>query len=269
MSPMLAAKQISVGYAGTPAVHDIDIEVHKGEILTILGANGAGKTTLLLGLAGALPLLGGSVTFDDQPLSDKLSNNAKRGMGLLTDDRAIFKDLSVIDNLRLGRGNTDLALHAFPALEALASRRAGLLSGGEQQMLGLGRIIAGRPKVLLADELSLGLAPVIVSSLLEAVRRLAGEGTAVILVEQHVRLVLGIADRGVVLRRGEIAISAPAADLLAQEDRIAKTYLHAPDESVPEASDSGDHLGAPAPVPRRLADNPTTRSTTVDEGAGS
>ena len=234
MSTVLRAEKISIGYAGLPVVRDLDLEVRAGEVVTVLGANGAGKTTSLLGLAGAIPLLSGSVTFKDRPLSSKLSTNARGGMGLLTDDRAIFRDLTVLDNLKLGTGDPRDAVATFPALEPLLNRKAGLLSGGEQQMLGLGRIIAARPTLLLADELSLGLAPLIVQTLLAAVRQLADEGTAVILVEQHVHLVLGMADRAVVLHRGKVVISDTAEALRRDEDRIARAYLHSPTEDSHE-----------------------------------
>jgi branched-chain amino acid transport system ATP-binding protein len=246
MSHVLEARSITLGYAGVPVIKDVDLAVRPGEIVTVLGANGAGKTTLLLGLAGALPLMEGEVEFDGSRLSPRLSTNARRGLGLLTDDRAIFRNLSVRDNLKLGRGDVERAMDSFPALERLAGRTAGLLSGGEQQMLGLGRIIAARPKLLLADELSLGLAPLVVSSLLDAVRKLADDGTAVILVEQHVRLVLGIADRAVVLHRGAVAIEAPAAELLADEDRITRAYLHTTDAPEQEPGASGTSPAVPS-----------------------
>jgi len=227
MTPILSARSASVGYAGTPVVHDFALDVSPGEVVTVLGANGAGKTTALLGLAGALPLLGGTVEFAGAPLSS-LARNARRGLGLLTDDRAIFRELTVLENLRLGTGEPELALGTFPALRRLTGRKAGLLSGGEQQMLGLGRVIAARPRLLLADELSLGLAPMIVTALLAAVRQLADEGAGVVLVEQHVRLVLEIADRAVVLRRGRIAFTSGARDLRHDEQRLAGAYLHDP-----------------------------------------
>ncbi len=228
MAAVLTAQKMSVGYSGVPVVREIDLEVKAGEVVAVLGPNGAGKTTTLLGLAGALPLIGGSVDFLGEPLSGKLVRNVRRGLGLLTDDRAIFRDLTVAQNLALGRGCAGDALVAFPALARLQNRKAGLLSGGEQQMLGLGRIIAAQPKLLLADELSLGLAPVVVKSLLTEVRRLADEGAAVVLVEQHVRMVLDIADRAVVLNRGTVAFTGDAAELAHDEERLSRAYLSTP-----------------------------------------
>jgi branched-chain amino acid transport system ATP-binding protein len=225
-SPILHATDLSLGYGGGPVVSDFNLTVSPGEVVAIVGANGAGKTTTLLGLAGAIQALSGSVTFDGVDQNSGLSANARRGMGLLTDDRSIFRSLTTWENLRLGGGTPEEAVRVFPALERLRRRKAGLLSGGEQQMLGLARVIARRPKLLLADELSLGLAPIIVRSLFDSVRRLADErGTAVVIVEQHVRLVLQMADTALVLDRGRVVYSGSAADLREDEERITRTYL--------------------------------------------
>lgn len=233
MTAVLDARGMSVGYDGIPAVRDLDLVVRAGEIVTVLGANGAGKTTTLLGLAGALPLITGEVLFEGRPLARKLSTNANNGIGLLTDDRSIFRELTVMENLKLGHGDPDQAVAAFPALAPLLDRKAGLLSGGEQQMLGLGRIIAAKPKLLLADELSLGLAPLVVQTLLAAVRALAEHGTAVLLVEQHVRLILDVADRAVLLRRGTVEYSGTADELRRDERRLARAYLTDAEADLP------------------------------------
>jgi branched-chain amino acid transport system ATP-binding protein len=226
MSVVLEAQSLSIGYGGVPVVSDFSLTAHEGEIVAVIGANGAGKTTTLLGLAGANPALKGSVFFNGVSQQEGLAQNARRGMGLLTDDRSIFKDLTVMENLKLGRGRPDLALAAFPALQKLKGRKAGLLSGGEQQMLGLARVMAAAPKLLLADELSLGLAPIIVKPLLVSIRRLADtQGTAAILVEQHVRSVLEIADTAVILQRGRTVFSGPAADLRGDSELIQRSYL--------------------------------------------
>lgn len=235
MNALLRAQDLDIGHAGVPVVHGIDLKARAGEVLTVLGANGAGKTTLLLGLAGALPILNGTVHFDGRPVSGVLSRNARHGLGLLTDDRAVFRDLTVGENLRLGRGDPEVALSAFPALKPLVSRRAGLLSGGEQQMLGLGRIIAGRPRVLLADELSMGLSPLVADSLLKTVRLMADDGAAVVLVEQQINLVLDIADHAIVLRRGRVVVSETADELRRDPHRVVRAYLH---ESVDHDHDA-------------------------------
>lgn len=230
MSAVLEAHDLTLGYRGVPVVQGLTLDVAAGEIVAIVGANGAGKTTTLLGLAGAIQPISGSVSFDGVDQSAGLSANARRGMGLLTDDRSIFRELTTWENLRLGRGNPEAALAAFPALAALRDRKAGLLSGGEQQMLGLARVIAGAPKLLLADELSLGLAPIVVQPLFASLRALADEGAAIVIVEQHVQLALSVADTAIVLQRGVVVDRAPAAELRGDRERIARAYLSAPPE---------------------------------------
>jgi branched-chain amino acid transport system ATP-binding protein len=225
MSCIIETRELRAGYGDVPVVHDLELRVAAGEIVALLGANGAGKTTALLTIAGALPALGGQVILAGQPAPRALHHRAKRGVALVSDDRSIFRELTVAENLRLGDGDPQDAVAIFPALRPLMNRKAGLLSGGEQQMLGIGRALARKPKVLLADELSLGLAPIIVKNLLAAVRAAADAGTAVILVEQQVRLVLDVCDRGYVLDRGRVKISGTAAELRARRHEIEKTYL--------------------------------------------
>ncbi|GAA0365699.1 ATP-binding cassette domain-containing protein [Actinoallomurus spadix] len=226
MTAALRTTGLTAGYGDVAVVHDLDLEVHPGEIVALMGANGAGKTTALLTAAGALRPLGGDleVLGTADPRED-LRDRAARGLALLTDDRSVFRSLTTRENLRLGRGPMDLALAAFPELERLLDRPAGLLSGGEQQMLGLGRVLAARPKLLLADELSLGLAPIVVHRLLAAVRELADSGCAVLLVEQQVRLVLDVADRGYVLQRGRVALAGTGDELRRNRADIERSYL--------------------------------------------
>jgi branched-chain amino acid transport system ATP-binding protein len=225
MSCIIETRELRAGYGDVPVVHDLNVRVEAGEIVALLGANGAGKTTALLTIAGALPALGGQVVLAGRPAPGSLHHRARSGIAIVTDDRSIFRELTVAENLRLGDGDPQDAVAIFPALQPLMSRKAGLLSGGEQQMLGIGRALARKPKVLLADELSLGLAPIIVKNLLAAVRAAADAGTAVILVEQQVRLVLDVCDRGYVLDRGRVKISGTAAELRARRHEIEKTYL--------------------------------------------
>jgi branched-chain amino acid transport system ATP-binding protein len=225
LSCIIETRELRAGYGDVPVVHDLELRVEAGEIVALLGANGAGKTTALLTIAGALPALGGQVILAGQPAPASLHLRARRGMAFVSDDRSIFRELTVAENLRLGDGDPRDAVAIFPALRPLMNRKAGLLSGGEQQMLGIGRALARKPKVLLADELSLGLAPIIVKNLLAAVRAAADAGTAVILVEQQVRLVLDVCDRGYVLDRGRVKISGTAAELRARRSEIEKTYL--------------------------------------------
>ena len=224
---VVAARGLTAGYAGTPAIHDVDLEVRAGEVVALLGANGAGKTTTLLALAGEVPPMAGTVSIDGDQRRRRLHQRARRGLGYLTEERCVFLQLTGWQNLRLGRGRPDRALALFPELEEHLGKKAGLLSGGQQQMLALGRVLASAPRVLLADELSLGLAPLVVQRLLAAVRAAADEGVAVVLVEQHVRQALAVADRVHVLRRGRVVLSGDAEDLREDADGIAAHYLTA------------------------------------------
>jgi branched-chain amino acid transport system ATP-binding protein len=226
MSAVLSTEGLAAGYDGHAVVHDLELEVGAGEVVALLGPNGAGKTTSLLTLAGALPPIGGRVKIDGAGTKAPLHRRARQGMALVTEERSVLMGLTVSENLRLGRCDRRAALAQFPELEPLMGRRAGLLSGGEQQMLTLARALARRPRLLLVDELSLGLAPLIVVRLLEAVRHAASaDGVAVLLVEQHITQALKIADRGYVLRRGRIVLEDRAGSLAGRIDEIAESYL--------------------------------------------
>ncbi|HEX5087745.1 MAG TPA: ATP-binding cassette domain-containing protein [Nocardioides sp.] len=222
---VVQAHGLTAGYGGTPAVHDIDLEVRAGEVVALLGANGAGKTTTLLALAGEVPPISGTITFHGDSRRRRLHQRARRGLGFVTEERCVFMELTGWQNLKLGRGRPERALELFPELEDHLGKKVGLLSGGQQQMLALGRVLAARPRVLLADELSLGLAPMVVERLLAAVRAAADDGVAVVLVEQHVRSALAIADRVQVLRRGRVVLDRVADDLRGDADAIAAHYL--------------------------------------------
>lgn len=224
MSIALEARAVSAGYGDVTVVRDLDLHVDAGEVVALLGRNGAGKTTSLLTLAGALRLTAGDVHFLGRPDRSSLQNRARRGLGLMTDDRSVFFGLTVRENLRLARGSDD-PLELFPELERLLDRPAGLLSGGEQQMLGLATVLIRRPKVLLIDELSLGLAPVIIKRLLLVVRAAADRGAAVVLVEQSVRNTVGIADRAYILLNGRIVSEVTAAELSENVGEIERKYL--------------------------------------------
>jgi branched-chain amino acid transport system ATP-binding protein len=228
---VLRCSGLTAGYGGVPVIRDLDLEVGAGEVVAVLGPNGAGKTTTLLTLAGLLAPIRGEAFLGGEPIqSGRPHRVARRGLSLVPDDRSIFFGLTTLENLRLARGAGEdpvrLVLEYFPALEKRLSLRAGLLSGGEQQMLALGRAIAMRPKALLVDEMSLGLAPVIVKSLMPVLRRIATElGTAVLMVEQHIDIALRSADRAYVLNHGDLVRQGAAADLAAQRDLVEASYL--------------------------------------------
>src|SRR4051794_2797686 len=207
-------------------VRDVDILVAAGEVVALIGANGAGKTTTLLTLAGELTPLAGEVRFLGKATTASMHVRCRNGLGYVTEERSVIMDMSVADNLKLAAVAPSVAFDYFPALEKCMDRRAGLCSGGEQQMLSLARALGRHPTVLLADELSLGLAPLIVTNLLQAVRAAADErGVGVLLVEQHVRQALKIADRVYVMERGRIALSGPCSEVAGQLDKIESAYL--------------------------------------------
>jgi branched-chain amino acid transport system ATP-binding protein len=223
--PLLEAVNLSVGYGAHPVVRDVNIEVHVGEIVALLGANGAGKTTTLLGLVGELRPLGGLVRMYGQPVSSPLHHRARAGLAYVSEERSVIFGLSVVDNLRLGGGELKAAFDLFPELARLRHRLAGTLSGGEQQMLTYARVLSRRPQILVADELSLGLAPVIVQRLAETIKAAAQDGLAVLIVEQQVRTALSVSDRAYVLKNGEIILEGSSQSLVERIDEIEIGYL--------------------------------------------
>lgn len=226
---VLAARGVTAGYGGLAAIRDLTLEVRPGEIVALLGANGAGKTTTILTLCGELQPMSGEVWFLGKPTRSSLTQRARRGLTLVTEEKSVFMGLTTAENLALGRGDSERALQLFPMLRPHLKRRAGLLSGGQQQILTLARALASKPKVLLADELTLGLAPVIVRQLLDVLRRSADEQrVGVLLVEQHVRSALAVADRVYVLRRGRVVLSGTAVEMRGRIHEIERSYLAGP-----------------------------------------
>ncbi len=236
--PLLALKGLTAGHAGIPVVHEVDLTVSAGEVVALLGPNGAGKTTLLLTISGLLPVLAGSIWVFGEPVhtghrarTSGVWGLARKGMAHVPEDRGLFFDLTAAENLRLGRpgrgpSGLDEVLGWFPALTQVLDRKAGLLSGGEQQMLALARALIGRPRLLLVDELSLGLAPIVVEGLLPVLRSIASEtGAGILVVEQHVSLALSISDRGYLLSGGRVAHQGTAAELADDAEQIEADYL--------------------------------------------
>jgi branched-chain amino acid transport system ATP-binding protein len=225
--PVLSGRDISAGYGALAAVRDVTIEVGRGEIVALLGANGAGKTTTLLALMGECTMFSGEVRFNGIRIDGwPLHRRARRGLAFVSEERSVFMGMSVLDNLKLGAGSVEPAVDICPELGRLLKRRAGLLSGGEQQMLTLARTLAAEPKALLIDELSLGLAPQITARLFGVLRSaVEREGIGVLLVEQQARRALAAVDRAYVLRRGEIVLEGRGVDLAQRHAEVETMYL--------------------------------------------
>lgn len=227
MRPLLQTRSLKCGYLNRAVVQGVNLKVHQGEVVCLLGPNGAGKTTTLLTIAGELTPVDGIVMFGNTPTFTPMYQRIRRGgIGLVTEERLVFTKLSARDNLRVGGGSVEAALELFPELEPRLGVRGGMLSGGEQQMLALARALSRQPSILLADELSLGLAPIIVDRLLGAVRKVADTtGTGALIVEQHARKALAVSDRMYLMARGQILLELPAAEALSRLDEIEETYL--------------------------------------------
>ncbi|MCW2995618.1 MAG: transporter ATP-binding protein [Conexibacter sp.] len=231
-APLLELDGLDAGYAGTPVVRDLHVTVSPGEVVALLGPNGAGKTTTMTTVAGLLDPIGGTVRFGGEDVGGVPAHLlARRGIALVPEGRALFFGLTVREHLTLAKGKgralaRDELLELLPELQKCLDRKAGVLSGGEQQMLAVGRALVSRPRLLLVDEMSLGLAPVIVERLLPILRRVATDlGAGVLFVEQHVALALEVADRAYVLNHGRLVLDGPASDLRDRPDLLRSSYL--------------------------------------------
>jgi len=230
-APLLSAANVSVAYGKVEAVRGVSLEVAPGEIVTIVGANGAGKTTLLNAMMGVLPL-DGTVAFAGRDIGHRdIEDRVASGLSLVPEHRELFSTMTVEENLELGAFRTRRTVQAFeeiyalfPRLKERRTQLAGTLSGGEQQMLAMGRALMGKPKLLMLDEPSLGLAPRIVADIFKIVGDLRRTGVAVLLVEQNARAALKIADRAYVMELGEFVLSGPATDVAANP-RVIASYL--------------------------------------------
>lgn len=229
---LLQVNSLTTGHNGVAVVHDVNLMVESGEVVALLGANGAGKTTLLHTIAGLLPAINGTVFFNDRPVTGLSTHQiVRQGLSLLPENRGIFYQLTVAENLRLykrqgGAVKVEEVFEYFPALKPLVERKAGLLSGGEQQMLSLGCRFIADPKLMLIDEMSLGLAPIIFQRMLPVLTQFAADrGVGVLLVEQHVHLALKSSSRAYVLNRGELTFSGTANALQNQRQFLESNYM--------------------------------------------
>ena len=232
---MLVLDNVSVNYGAIEALRGISMHVEKGEVVTLIGANGAGKTTTLRTITGLLEPKEGSVTFEGEEIGGTATHKlVARGISMSPEGRGVFANLTVRENLQMGaylqknRGeiasDMDRVFKMFPRLKERESQKAGTLSGGEQQMLAMGRALMSRPRLLLLDEPSLGLAPLVVHTIFEAIEEIRSKGTTILLVEQNAHAALHHSDRAYVMETGEITMEGPSKDL-ADDPRIKEAYL--------------------------------------------
>ena len=235
---LLEVDDLSVRYGPLVALHGVRLRVEAGEIVTVLGANGAGKSSLLGAVAGLVPAAAGRIVFDGKPIANMPAERVVRlGVALAPEGRRVFPRLTVADNLRLGaaarRDRDGIAadrarvLELFPVLEERLWQSAGTLSGGQQQMLAIARALMSRPRLLLLDEPSLGLAPIVVDQIFALISRLRDEGTTILLVEQNVHRALDLADRAYVLATGRVEVEGTAKEVRASSD-VERAYLGVP-----------------------------------------
>jgi branched-chain amino acid transport system ATP-binding protein len=234
-APLLELKGVQVAYGGIKAVKGIDLAVAQGELVCLIGANGAGKTTTLKAITGLVPVAGGSVLYDGRDLRGLPSFQlVRRGLVMVPEGRGIFGRLTIEENLAMGaytrrdkaaiRHDIERVFTLFPRLKERRLQAAGTLSGGEQQMLAMGRAVLSRPRLLLLDEPSMGLSPIMVQKVFETVRAIAAEGVTILLIEQNAKLALEVSHRGYVMESGEITLAGAAASLL-DDPKVRAAYL--------------------------------------------
>jgi branched-chain amino acid transport system ATP-binding protein len=232
---LLALERLQVSYGGIRAVKGVDLAVEAGELVCLIGANGAGKTTTLRAVTGLVRAAGGAVHYDGEDITRlRVHEIARRGLALVPEGRGVFAQLTIEENLAMGAyarddraavaADVERAFALFPRLKERRRQTAGTLSGGEQQMLAIARALMSRPKLLLLDEPSMGLAPLMVEKIFEVIRAIAAEGVTMLLVEQNARLALEVSHRGYVLEGGVVAIAGEARSLLG-DPRIREAYL--------------------------------------------
>ena len=230
---MLKIDDLCVNYGGIKAVRDVSFEVPDGKIVTLIGANGAGKSTILRTITGLVRSASGSITYNDEEITKLHTYDiVKRGIILVPEGRHVFPDMTVLENLKIGaylrkddlKGDIEWVYSLFPRLKERSWQQAGTLSGGEQQMLAVGRALMSRPKLIMMDEPSLGLAPIIVRGIFDIIREIHRQGVTILLIEQNANMALQTADTGYVLETGRIGLSGTGAELLSNED-VKRAYL--------------------------------------------
>jgi len=233
--PLLKLSKLEVAYGGIQAVKGIDLEVGQGELVCLIGANGAGKTTTLKGICGLLPVKAGRIHYGGADITGKPAFQlVRRGLAMVPEGRGVFGALTIEENLAMGayirsdkdgiKSDIERVYHLFPRLKERRRQTAGTMSGGEQQMLAMGRAMMSRPKLLLLDEPSMGLAPLMVQKVFETIVTIAGEGVTILLIEQNAKLALEVSKRGYVMESGEVILSGDASSLL-HDPKVRAAYL--------------------------------------------
>jgi branched-chain amino acid transport system ATP-binding protein len=234
-APLLELKKLEVAYGGIQAVKGIDLEIGEGELVCLIGANGAGKTTTLKGICGLLPVKAGKIFYGGADITGKPAFQlVRRGLAMVPEGRGVFGALTIEENLAMGayirsdadgiKADIERVYHLFPRLRERRRQTAGTMSGGEQQMLAMGRAMMSRPKLLLLDEPSMGLAPLMVQKVFETIITISGEGVTILLIEQNAKLALEVSKRGYVMESGEVTLSGDAASLL-HDPKVRAAYL--------------------------------------------